>query len=83
MDERAWIVLGVVLVIVGIACAVYAGPMEMRAQTTYTAGDLGAGESLRMQSDALRYGGLGLAAIGLVLMTGSWVKYVIENSKRI
>lgn len=83
MDERAWIVLGVVLVIIGIVCAIYAGPMEMRAETTYAGGDIGGGESLRMRSDTLRYGGLGLAAIGLMLMAGSWVKYVVETSKRI
>lgn len=82
MDERAWIVLGVVMVIFGVVCAIYAGPMEMQAQATYADGDISGGESLRMRADLFRYGGLGMAALGVVVMAGSWVKYVIETSKR-
>lgn len=82
MDERVWIALGVLMVIVGVVLAIYAGPLDMRAQSTYAAGDLDAGESLRLRSDAFRYGGLGIASLGVVLMTGSWVKYLIESSKR-
>lgn len=83
MDERVWIVLGVVLVVIGVMCAIYAGPMEMQAERTYAGGDIGGGDSLRMQADAFRYGGLGIAALGLMLMAGSWVKYVMETAKRI
>ena len=82
MAERAWIVLGIVMVIIGVVGAIYAGPMEMRAQTAYAGGDTAGGESMRIQADTFRYGGLGLASVGLVVMAGSWMKYVFESSKR-
>ncbi len=75
MDERIMIGVGIVLIIVGIAAAIIAGPMQFDAQVMAAMEDqLDEARSLRVRADIIRYGGLGLGAIGVVIMTAGLIK---------